>query len=251
MCNPDDSEVVQTLVYGKKIWAIVPPTDHNLAILKDVYRKRGAFYSCSSRLEGGIVIELEAGVTVWQPPFCPHAVFTTETSILWGVELYLAECFAQRLLYVPVSMASTDSVVDRQGLVADIVDDLSKVLTWEPGRDRKDGILVRENLRKGTMKAWDANRDLLQYFTTRDKELLKKTTSVWQSFLDSEPGDEHCPVCNIAMSGNKFEDHFWTEHFGRDRSPFASLATGKKRKGRGLEDDVNGGRCARKGRKKS
>jgi len=241
---------VQTLVYGKKIWAIVPPTDLNLSILKNAYRKREAFYSCSSQFEGGIVIELEAGVTVWQPPFCPHAVFTTETSILWGIELYLAEYFAQRLLHLPVSIASTDREVERQGLVADIIEDLSRVLMWEPSTGLEQGVPMRDKMREETIKAWDVNRDLLQSYITKGKQLLKKTINVWQSFLDTEPDFGQCPLCNIETPGNEFEEHFWTKHFGRDHSPFASSAAGKKRKSRGWENEVYGGKPAKKEKKK-
>jgi len=91
-----------TLVQGKRLWIMYPPTASNLAALWESYGKYTSIPGSNisntfSRLCDGVAFLQTQGQTLLVPPLSAHTVFTLHTSILIGREVYLKRSFPQRL----------------------------------------------------------------------------------------------------------------------------------------------------------
>ncbi|KAF2806369.1 uncharacterized protein BDZ99DRAFT_523821 [Mytilinidion resinicola] len=123
----DDAHGTQTLTSGRKLWLFFPPTETNLSALCTAYQasfhntkgsSRGAqgerylaalsgIYPAdnaiqrastdSPKLSNGIAVIQTANTNMWIPPFCPHAVFTLQSSVLVGREFYLPRTLPLRI----------------------------------------------------------------------------------------------------------------------------------------------------------
>ncbi|KAF2490003.1 hypothetical protein BU16DRAFT_567102 [Lophium mytilinum] len=123
----DDAHGTQTLTSGRKLWLFFPPTETNLSALRKAYQT--SFYGAegasrdtkaqrflarisgkyptddtpgrankdSPTLSNGIAIIQTANTNMWIPPFCPHAVFTLQSSVLVGREFYLPRTLPLRI----------------------------------------------------------------------------------------------------------------------------------------------------------
>jgi hypothetical protein len=184
----DDAHGTQTLTSGRKLWFFFPPTPSNLAALRLSYisvTNSGAsvsavtspgrrFLEASSgkyshldaiprnlkgkasqvdppKLSSGIALVQTVNTNIWVPPFCPHAVFTLQSSVLVGRELYLARTLSQRIeqvdLFNAYEACERDTGKCQAAWVGDLIDhmrailntskDRSKAATTKKGQKRK------------------------------------------------------------------------------------------------------------------
>ncbi|KAF2732145.1 hypothetical protein EJ04DRAFT_525582 [Polyplosphaeria fusca] len=106
----DSSYVSSYIASGAKLWVIYPPTAENLEVLCETYRTEYphdtlGIFEVYQRLKNGIAVLQPPGTHLWQPPLCPHSVFTLSSSVLVGGEIYRATDFAFRLQNIEIEAA--------------------------------------------------------------------------------------------------------------------------------------------------
>ena len=168
--------MINTLFGGTKLWAIFPPTAHNLEKLTMAYRMSGRFSQYCSELQGGVLVEQHDGQTLWLPPACLHATFSTQPSMLVGQELRFADDFHRIIDCLPASLTQEDSriVWDRfaEGLVASL------------------GVHARSEVQ--IIKAWIANQAFIYQHIPMN--IAQKVQRHWLGYL-KESKIERCPSC--------------------------------------------------------
>ncbi|KAF2277763.1 uncharacterized protein EI97DRAFT_500015 [Westerdykella ornata] len=186
--------VPSTLIQGKKLWLIYPPTEANIDALVKAYASRSKkqtprIFRNFKSFTNGIAFIQNEGTTLWVPPFCPHAVFTIESSILLGGEVYAKYKFPQRLRYarllVPWERAF-GRTRNHDSEVRELFSHLEKVL--ETGD---------MDLQAAVVNAWEAIK------VTEVAKLLRGTDfdiqniqDHWRVFTSSWT---HCPLCNAML----------------------------------------------------
>lgn len=205
----DSGYVLSYLVTGSKLWFVYPPTDENMTIMREVYEMEPPenslkFFTVFQRLQGGIVVLQEEGTTLWQPPLCPHAVFTLSSSCLMGGELYIASDFPARLRNI--GLESTFAICNGSTCTAELDEiflHLRMALEITPTTayiDHISAISKRTLLRKDILKAWDSiDKDDIRGMIAKSKKHKENDfTAIW---ADALVAWQHCPVCNVKIVG--------------------------------------------------
>ncbi|KAI0143141.1 hypothetical protein GGR57DRAFT_366951 [Xylariaceae sp. FL1272] len=83
-----------TALFGPciKLWALYPPTPHNLSLYSSAVTSSTPFASLSSSLEGGEFCITTSKDTLYLPPGCLHATYTLRGGLTPGFEYTTAEC---------------------------------------------------------------------------------------------------------------------------------------------------------------
>jgi hypothetical protein len=215
--------VPSTLIKGEKLWLVWPPTELNLKALYNAYEaslqsgdSEFRIFKSFESLSDGIVFLQSAGTTLWVPPFCPHAVFTTKTSILVGGEIYAKYKFPQRLENVRLHMMWEkvfDRASGREHEISELLLQLEHVLHTGTGE---------KELRAPMLRAWDRVRGpVLRELLNDDADVEKQFKDMWRKETSNW---EECPLCGALEEGERlggrtrgntgFRRHFDLVHSG-------------------------------------
>ncbi|KAF2638180.1 hypothetical protein P280DRAFT_529019 [Massarina eburnea CBS 473.64] len=201
---------LSTLVVGKKLWVWYPPTEENFDALSKIYESRGGYreriFDHFRNLSNGVAFIQTQNMTVWVPPFCAHAVFTLQTSILTGREIYAKSKFPQRLasarVHLSWSRASSHGQKERKNEVSEVLDHLGQVLQTD------DRVLHAE-----TVKAWTIGHGTLKTMNGGLKNSLKDFMKVWSRYTADWTT---CPFCEVPCGDDgvkrAFMRHFQEVH---------------------------------------
>ena len=182
-----------TLVQGEKLWLFYPPSDDNLNVLRSAYKRYTRsidghlIFKCYRKLQDGVVFVQPAGTTMWVPTYCPHAVFTLKSSIMFfGPEIYVQSTIPQRLRNMDIDLALRGES-HRPGGQDREIEELLRHLTAALMTDDVE-------LQRKVIEAWDVfNRCIMKealkgstYKSIDFKEVWNVCTAHW----------EDCPSCN-------------------------------------------------------
>ncbi|KAI1263601.1 hypothetical protein F5Y18DRAFT_428874 [Xylariaceae sp. FL1019] len=83
-----------TTVFGPciKLWALYPPTPHNLSLYSSAVASSTPFTSLSPQLEGGEFCITTLKDTLYLPPGCLHATYTLRGGLTPGFEYTTGDC---------------------------------------------------------------------------------------------------------------------------------------------------------------
>ncbi|KAF2794149.1 hypothetical protein K505DRAFT_361360 [Melanomma pulvis-pyrius CBS 109.77] len=213
---------VATLVQGAKLWILYPPTPANLDALCLSYSQTSATHQAAifanfRRLKNGIVFVQPQNTTLLVPPFCAHAVFTLQTSVLVGREVYSKRKFVQRLENERVQVAWTRAEQNTERRERDVREQMRHLKV----------VLKTEDMgeREKMLRAWDVvvQNGALESLAEGMKCKLEEWKKIW---VTATRGWIECPVCKVkceegndekgqrrVLRSKKMEVGFG-EHFG-------------------------------------
>lgn len=212
---------VATLVQGAKLWIFYPPTPENLDALCVSYSQTSTtrqpdIFASFTRLKDGIVFVQPQNTALLVPPFCAHAVFTLQASVLVGREVYTKRKFVQRLENQRVQVAWTRAEQNMERRERDVREQMRhlKVVLKTLSRWEREEVL----------RAWDVvvESGALERLVEGTECKLEEWKKIW---VTATRGWTECPVCKLkceegneegqgrVLRSRKMEVGFG-EHFG-------------------------------------
>lgn len=157
----DDGHGYSTMKRGAKLWAIWPPTQQNRKIMEEGYKTGNIGIAWAKRkLKNGILLTQRAGDTISLPSFCPHAVLTLETGIMWGAEIFLISKTPARIRWTKAialhsKYSSIKAAGDQDYVTKRFIDQLQSALN----EGTQDGFLT------DIVQTWrESRQDLVEFW---------------------------------------------------------------------------------------
>ncbi|KAL2356356.1 hypothetical protein BJ546DRAFT_600607 [Cryomyces antarcticus] len=192
----DEGYGVETLYGGAKLWVVYPPTEENLSVMASLYGKKKRFMSNHDRFHGGLFIEQKAGETILLPPYCVHLVFTLESSILCGFEIYAAEHFPLRICGLATDLALLEQQQpDVRKRRKDVQEHLGR---WHRGLEHALG--CEEAVQRRVIMAWVRHEEVVQQHISASSGSATTIHKLWQQYL-SKTNIQTCPGCPVHTEG--------------------------------------------------
>ncbi|KAF2016961.1 hypothetical protein BU24DRAFT_490222 [Aaosphaeria arxii CBS 175.79] len=214
-----------TLLSGSMVWMIWPPTEHNLATLRNAYDAFAKTHDQDSfkileKFEYGVTFVQKAGDGLRIPPFTPMLALTMEPCVLAKYQVITKDSFFACLEKLPLYMSYWATEPLGAQMKAEfgrgIVSAIAEILTG--AFDRIDLNTMRNPIKEKSniltlLRTWDNVK--MGLIGIMDPETKKRLKHVWVTFL-TRTTTQRCLICGGAVRRDRpghEEGHFSRFHF--------------------------------------
>jgi hypothetical protein len=179
-----------------KIWLLYPPTDHNLAWMRQEKGQHGKLFRGGDHLEGGVIVQTNSAEALYIPSGCIHAVFTVSGGFLVSIDcttrfsLWPFSQYLRHRLHLELDLTGQEHCY---------------FLFLECLK-----VALANSCELTAIRSWISVEDLLEAEAAGNPEWRRSATAVWEiHFVGERGGDQACP-CGVL--GINLEQHVRAQH---------------------------------------
>jgi hypothetical protein len=179
-----------------KIWFLYPPTNHNLAWMRQEKGQHGRLFRSVDHLEGGVAVQTDSAEALYIPSGCIHAVFTISGGFLVSIDC------TTRLSPWPFSQYLHHQLHLELDLTGQ---EHCYFLFLECLR-----VALDNSCEWTAIRSWINVEDLLEKEAAGNPEWRRSATAVWEMHLVGERRKDRACPCGVL--GINLERHVRTQH---------------------------------------